>query len=63
MKSGREPGGGVVAGAGRGDEDPAFVLLRLILVRSEGEAELLSESGDRLVIVADGECNVGEVSH
>jgi hypothetical protein len=57
---GEEEGGGVLAGAGRGDEHPAFFLLGLTFVGNEGEAELLPEPGDRLVIVADDEGDVGE---
>jgi hypothetical protein len=55
---GRRRGGGVVAGAGRRDEHPAFVLLGLMLVGYEGEAEHTREPGDRLVIVADDEGDV-----
>jgi len=48
--AGEEEGGGVVARTGRRDENPALVLLGLILIGDEGEAELLPEPGDRLVI-------------
>ena len=41
-------------------EQPAFVLLGLILDGDEGEAELVRESGDRLVIAEDDEGDVGE---
>ena len=58
--AGEEEGGGVVAGAGRRDEHPAFVLLGLMLVGDEGEAELLHDPGDRLVIVADDVGRLGE---
>jgi len=44
------------------DEQPAFVLLGLVLVRDEGEAEHLGEPGDRLIIVADDEGDVGKGS-
>ncbi len=57
---GEEEGGGVVTGAGRRDEHPAFVLLGLVLIGDEAEAEHLRESGDRLIIVADDERDVGE---
>ena len=57
--AGEEEGNGVLAGAGRRDEHPAFVLLRLVLVGDEGEAEHAREPGDRLVIVADDEGDVG----
>lgn len=42
------------------DEHRAFVLLGLILVLNEGEAEHARELGDRLVIVADHGGDVGE---
>lgn len=48
-------GDGVAAGAGRRDEDPAFVLFGLMLVGDAGESELVREPGDCLVIVADDE--------
>jgi hypothetical protein len=48
------------AGAGRGDEHPAFVLLGLILVGDEGEAQHALEPGDRLGLVADDEGDLGE---
>jgi hypothetical protein len=50
----------VLAGAGRRDEQPALVLLGLILVRYKGEAEHAGEPGDRLVIVADDESDMCE---
>jgi hypothetical protein len=34
-----------------------------VLVGDEGEAELLGELGDRLVIVADDKGDVGELEH
>jgi hypothetical protein len=39
--AGKEEGDAAGAGAGRGDEHPAFVLLGLIAVGDEGEAELV----------------------
>ena len=56
-------GDGVAAGAGRRDEDPAFVLFGLMLVGDAGESELVREPGDCLVIVADDERDMGEVRH
>src|SRR3954451_20565170 len=61
--AGEEEGGSVRPGAGRGDEHPAFVLLGLVLVGDEGEAQHVREPGDRLVIIADDEGDVGEVRH
>lgn len=58
--AGEEESGGICPRAGRRDEDPAFVLLGLNRVLDEGEAERSREPGDRLVIVADDEGNVGE---
>jgi hypothetical protein len=55
-----EEGGGTVAAAGRRDEHPALVLLGLILVGDDDEAELLREPGDRLVMVADDQGDMGE---
>ena len=46
--AGEEEGGGGGARAGRRDEHPPFVLLGLVLMGDEGEAELLLEPGDRL---------------
>lgn len=60
-RAGEEEGGGVLVHAGRRDEQPAFVLLGLMLLGDEGEAEDTREPGDRLVIVADDEGDVGDV--
>ena len=57
--AGEEEGGGVLARAGRRDEHPAFHFIEGSIL-DEGEAELLREPGDRLVIVADDEGDVGE---
>jgi len=50
--AGEEEGGGAPARAGRCDEDPAFGFVQS-RIHDEGEAELLREPNDRLVIVAD----------
>ncbi len=47
--------GGAYESAGRRDEHRTFVLLGLVLIGDEGEAEHACEPGDRLVIVADDE--------
>jgi hypothetical protein len=44
--------------AGRRDDDPAFVLGRLISVFDDGEAKLLCIERNRLVIVGDDERDV-----
>ena len=43
------------AGSGRRDQDPAFVLLRLIGVFDEREAERLRKESDRFVVVPNNE--------
>ena len=57
--AGEEDGGGLGAGAGRADGDPALVLLELMGVLDQREAELADIEGERLVIVADDEGDVG----
>lgn len=59
--AGEEDGGGVGRGAGRADGDPALVLLGLVFVGDEGEAEFADVEGDGLVIVANDEGDVGQV--
>jgi hypothetical protein len=53
-----EDRGRALAGAGRRDEHPAFVLLGLVLIGDDGEAELFGELGDGVVITADDEGDV-----
>jgi hypothetical protein len=60
MRHGRGEGSGVLAGAGRSDEHPAVVLLKLVDIGDEGEAEHAGVPGDRLVIIADDESDVCE---
>ena len=50
-------------GAGRADGDPALVLLGLIRVLDQFEAELSDLESERLVIFADYEGDVGKVGH
>jgi hypothetical protein len=57
--AGEEDGGGVCRSAGRADGDPALVLLGLVPVLDELEAELADVEGERFVIVADDESDVG----
>lgn len=57
--AGEEDGGGVRGGAGRADGNPALVLLELVRVLGQFEAELADVEGERLVIVADDEGDVG----
>lgn len=57
--AGEKDGGGVVAPTGRGDEDPALAVA-LRVVGDEGEGELVGKPGDRFVMVADNEGDVGE---
>jgi hypothetical protein len=56
---GEEDGGGVRGCAGRADDDPALVLLGLRRVLDQGEAELAYVEGERLVIVADEDSDMG----
>jgi hypothetical protein len=59
--AGEEDGGGVCRRAGRADGDPALVLLRLVRILDEREAEFADVEGKRFVIVADDEGDVGQV--
>jgi len=72
--AGEEDGGGVWWRAGRADGDPALgrdhdgiagalVLLGLDDVLDQLEAELADVEGERLVIIANDEGDVGEVGH
>ena len=58
--AGEEDRGGALLAAGWRNEHPAFVLLGLVLIGDEGEAEHLDEPRDRLVIVGDDEADVGD---
>ena len=57
--AGEEEGGGVLGRAGGADGDPALALLGLVRVLDEREAELADVEGERFVIVADDEGDVG----
>ena len=57
--AGEEDGGGMLRRAGRADRHPALVLLRLVAVLDQGEAELADVEGERFVIVADDEGDMG----
>ena len=46
--------------AGRGDQHPPFVLFGLIFVGDQHEAELADVEGDRLVIVAHDQGDMGQ---
>lgn len=55
---------GRVFGCVRGaDGDPSFVLLGLICIFDEGEAELADVESKRLIIIADEQGDVGKVGH
>jgi hypothetical protein len=47
-------------GAGRGDNDPALVLIRLVFVLDEPKIQRLGEETDRFTIVADHEGDMGD---
>lgn len=49
--------------AGRANGDPSFILLGLVCVLDEGEAELADVEGECLVIIADEQGDVGEMGH
>jgi hypothetical protein len=49
----------VLGRAGGADGDPALALLGLVRVLDEREAELADVEGERFVIVADDEGDVG----
>ena len=57
--AGEEDRGGVCGRAGRADRDPPFVLRGLIGVLDQLEAELADVEGERLVMVADDEGDMG----
>lgn len=58
--AGKEDRGGVCGCAGRAEGDPALVLLGLVGILHESEAELAGVKGERFVIVADDQGDVGE---
>ena len=57
--AGEEDGGRVIGRARRADGHPAFVLLGLVAVLDQREAEFADVEGKRFVIVADEEGYVG----
>ena len=57
--AGEEDGGGVFGRAGWADGDPSLVLIGLVRVLDRLEAELADVEGERLVIVADDEGDLG----
>lgn len=61
--AGEEDIGGVWRRVGRTDRDPAFALLGLVGVLDQIEAELADVKGERFVIVADEEGDVGQIGH
>lgn len=61
--AGEEDRGPVRRRAGRADGNPAFLLLGLIGILNEREAELADVEGKRLVIITDEQGDVGEMGH
>ena len=59
--AGEEDRRGILRSTGRADGDPSFVLRGLVTVLDQREAELADIEGERLVIVADDQGDVGDV--